>query len=237
MIKKIIKNYFQESIDKIKPKINGVPRFFSQIDKRIAIKYLANSNIKKLHIGCGPHIIHGWLNSDYGLKSKEILNFDATKVFPFDNDTFDYIFSEHMVEHVSYEKGIMMFLECFRVLKPNGKIRIATPGLEFLVDLYVSSNKSKIQEAFIKDQIDEWTNAPLYDSVFVVNNYVRNWGHEFIYDTKILIHALESCGFSNVKACNISESSDQVFEKLENVGRKQDGMIELESIVVEGIKL
>jgi predicted SAM-dependent methyltransferase len=52
---------------------------------------------------------------------------------PFASDTFDFIFSEHMIEHVSHDDGAKMLAECHRVLKPGGHIRITTPDLAFLV--------------------------------------------------------------------------------------------------------
>jgi predicted SAM-dependent methyltransferase len=53
---------------------------------------------------------------------------DATTPFPFDCGTFDYIYCEHMIEHISWQKGQTMLRECHRVLKPRGVMRIATPA-------------------------------------------------------------------------------------------------------------
>jgi predicted SAM-dependent methyltransferase len=61
---------------------------------------------------------------------------------------FDYVFSEHMIEHVSYAEGLLMLRECLRVLKPGGRIRIATPSLEVLLDLYKPS-KTPIQHCIM----------------------------------------------------------------------------------------
>ena len=65
---------------------------------------------------------------------------DITKKFPFVSSTFDYVFSEHMIEHIKYQDGLKMLNESFRVLKPSGKIRISTPDLQFLLDLYLDKN-------------------------------------------------------------------------------------------------
>jgi predicted SAM-dependent methyltransferase len=116
-------------------------RKFRHVDRNIVANYLSQNNVRKLHIGCGSHILPGWLNSDYFTRSSDILHLDATRPFPFNDDEFDYIFSEHMIEHISYSQGFLMLTECFRVLKRNGQIRISTPDLSFLVDLH-KENKS-----------------------------------------------------------------------------------------------
>ena len=64
-------------------------------------KYLKNNEIKKLHIGAGNRKIKDWLNTDIGNKSIMPV-VDVTKKFPFNTKTFDYVFSEHMIEHIKY---------------------------------------------------------------------------------------------------------------------------------------
>ena len=75
---------------------------------------------------------------------------DATQTFPLPDCSFDYIFSEHMIEHVTYQNGKRMILECYRVLKPGGLLRISTPDLSFLVDLYKDIIKGTYLAYFFK---------------------------------------------------------------------------------------
>jgi predicted SAM-dependent methyltransferase len=53
----------------------------------------------------------------------------------FEDNTFDYIFSEHMIEHVDHDGAVAMLRECYRVLKPGGTICMATPDLAVIVGL------------------------------------------------------------------------------------------------------
>jgi predicted SAM-dependent methyltransferase len=211
-------------------------RKLSGIDKKIKREYLAETEVKKLHIGCGKILIENWLNADFDPKSKEVLNFDATTQHPFKSNIFDYIFSEHMIEHVTYPKGESMLFECFRILKPNGKIRISTPDLSFLIDLY-RKEKSEIQMDFLKHSTDKWIPYATENlDTFVINNYVRAWGHSFIYDEKVLKSLFEKVGFVNISRFKVKESEDIQFQNLENVNRKPDGFISLESLVLEATK-
>jgi predicted SAM-dependent methyltransferase len=153
-------------------------RKFGRIDKEIIDNYLIKHQIRKLHIGCGKNILKDdWLNSDYRPWWHSILHLDATEAFPIPSETFDYIFSEHMIEHIPYSVGLEMLIECHRILKNNGKIRISTPDLKFLIDLYIN-DRLKLQSEYIKWSTDNFIeNAPYYDGIFVLNNFVRDWGH------------------------------------------------------------
>ena len=212
-------------------------RKFGRIDRAIIESYVAQREIRKLHIGCGENILCDWLNSDLFPHSDRILHVDATDTFPFADDTFDYIFSEHMIEHVSYSEGRAMLSECHRVLRNNGTIRISTPNLQFLIDLY-RDDKSELQREYIKWATDSFiTHASYYDDAFVINNFVRDWGHSFIYDEKTLRSSLEKAGFTRIIRCDLNESTEEALRQLENERRMPDGFLKLESITLEGTKV
>ncbi len=197
-------------------------------------KYLKNNKIKKLHLGAGNRKIKKWLNSDIG--NKTIMPVvDVAKKFPFNAETFDYIYSEHMIEHLKYSDGQNMLKESFRVLKPKGKIRISTPDLQFLIDLY-SNEKNKLQNDYI-----EWSgkNYQLTNGGVtpVINNYFYSWGHQFIYDKKTIKDCLLSAGFSKVEFFKINESIDSDLKDLENEKRLPENFLQLESLSVEATKI
>src|SRR3989338_3615683 len=199
-------------------------------------KYLYDHHIKKLHLGCGTTILPSWLNSDLFGNNKRIF-LDAAKRFPFPNNTFDYVFSEHLIEHLTYAKGMSMLQECFRVLKKGGKIRVATPDLSFLIFLH-QPKKSELQQRYIKWATNAFIpSAPSADDAFVINNFFRAWGHRFIYDKKILQQSLQTAGFTSVTTCKPSISSDPVLCSLEQHGHLIGNAFNLlETMVLEGKK-
>ena len=87
-------------------------------------RYLRENEIRKLQIGTSDSVRAGWLNTDLIPARRDVIYMDATAPFPFSDNTFDYICSEHMIEHIGYEAGFFMLGECFRVLRPGGTIRI-----------------------------------------------------------------------------------------------------------------
>lgn len=197
--------------------------------------YVAGQAIRKLHIGCGSHPLDGWLNSDQYPMNPTILALDATKPFPFDDETFDYIFSEHMIEHVAYSSGLAMLEQCRRILKSNGRIRVSTPDLDFLIDLY-RDGKSQLQQDYIKWSSDTFIKNSEYTDTMVINNFVRDWGHVFIYDKKTLRRSLELAGFVDIASFRLNDSNDPSLRNLENEARMPAEFLQLESFTLEGRK-
>lgn len=223
-------------LDIVRFLIYRAKRGFGLVDRQIISAYIKQHEIRKLHVGCGNNALDGWLNSNYYPEASHILHLDATESFPLDNDEFDYIFSEHMIEHISHGDGLLMLNECFRILKPDGRIRISTPNLLFLVDLY-KSDKSALQLEYIKWATDRFIpNVGAHEDTYVINNFVRDWGHSFIYDEKTLHLSLEKAGFINITKCELNQSDRDVFRNLENESRLPAGFLKLETLTLEGTK-
>ena len=212
-------------------------RKMERVDKHIIMDYCRKQTVKKLHIGCGDNILKDWLNSDLFPSSRDILLLDATKPLPFGSNIFDYVFSEHLIEHISYSQGLQMLKECYRILKRNGKIRISTPNLSFLLDLY-KDNTSEFQKRYIKCATDTFIgNVPCSHATFVINNFMRAWGHTFIYDEKLLCTSLEQVGFTMIVKCDLKDSKDEILRNLENERRMPLDFLKLETMTLEGTKI
>ena len=72
--------------------------------------YLASHDVRKLQIGSGKNFLDGWLNSDIN-PGRESVFLDATKRFPLPDSSFDYVFCEHLIEHLEYREGVRMLRE------------------------------------------------------------------------------------------------------------------------------
>lgn len=210
-------------------------RRFGRLDHQLVREYLNSFGVRKLHIGCGKHVLVGWLNTDFLPYCPNIVHLDATRPFAFDDATFDYVYSEHMIEHISYQAGQHMLKECHRVLNASGKIRISTPDLAFLLDLY-QNKKSQLQVNYIKWATQLSAGDGKDNAVFVINNFMRSWGHTFIYDENTLRQAMTDAGFVNIVKRPLQESEDPILRNLENESRMPPGFLRLESLTLEARK-
>ena len=219
----------------IRPEILNIRKQVS-LSPEIIKKYFAGTEIYKLHIGCQDHPLDSWLNADVYPKHTQIIYLDATMTFPFADNTFSYIFSEHMIEHINLLEGLQMIAECYRVLKPGGKIRIATPDLAFLMNLYAKPEEElhKSYTTFSKRYFPD--NHPVMTGR-VVNNFFRDWGHKYIHDKQSLTYLLEHAGFLEIHFSEVGESSDPTFKNLEKHGKEiTETFNRLETLVAQALK-
>lgn len=217
--------------------VETVPdKFVETVQDKFVENYFANHAVRKLHLGCGDHLLRGWLDTDLHPRIPGVMQLDASRPLPFADNSFDYVFSEHLIEHMPYPQGCDLLAECRRILKPGGVMRLATPDLAFLLGLYLP-DKSGIQQAFLdwsKKRFLPW--APSADDTFVINNAMRDWGHQFIYDDKVLRRALAEAGFGRVVRQSLMKSDIADLRGLENETRSPPGLLAAESMVFEAAK-
>ena len=177
-------------------------------------EYVRENKIRKLQIGAGDNSYPGWLNTDIE-PSKDQAYLDASKPFPLPDSSFQYIFSEHVIEHLTYGQAVSMLKECHRVLTPGGRIRIATPNLMKLLELFQKMPSEEIQRYMQRKQ--EWHAWPQMPdpACYILNSEMRWFGHQFLYTPKMLHSTLEGAGFGDVKQFDVGESDDPTLSGLE----------------------
>ena len=196
--------------------INKIYGFLTR--KRKIRSYLQGNSIKKLQLGTSNSLMAGWLNTDLLPTTGKVAYLDATRRFPFKDDMFDYVCSEHMIEHVEHQSAVAMLRECFRILKPGGKIRMSTPDLKVLTSL-LSNEKPTTQEFYVDWMIQKFMpNVDYCKEVFVINNAFRAWGHQFLYDRETLRMTLTRVGFEDITYYQPGVSNDENLRGIESHG-------------------
>ena len=78
-----------------------------------------------LNVGGGEWSSPGWYNIDKCDGATHVHDFRKKKTFPFKSNTFQFVFSSHVLEHFNNDEAQNIINEMYRVLKPGGTLRIS----------------------------------------------------------------------------------------------------------------
>lgn len=136
----IIDNNYNEYVNSLKAfndkyfnnNIEFLKNIFGDIEpkiKKVANNKNTNTNINKLHLGCGRNILEDWINLDLvkldGVDVVADLNKCKEVPLPFEENTFEEFYASHVIEHI--ENTLSMMQELHRIAKPNAKAVFRCP--------------------------------------------------------------------------------------------------------------
>lgn len=170
--------------------------------------------MQKLHLGCGDIVLKGWINLDIDSPVADILH-DLTKPLPFADGSVQYIYAEHMIEHIDYAEAECLLRECRRVLVPGGAVRMTTPDLAWLAITYLSTITTQWG--------DLWQPR---SPCALLNEGMRSWGHRYLYDRAELRALLLNCAFEDITYHDWRSSDDLALVNLESRPYNQEIIIE-----------
>ena len=205
--------------DRVKPRLRfAIPAYHSiylPVRRRMVrispVKPFKVAKLKKrsplkLNVGCGRMKFAGWVNID--VEPGSDLTIDVRDGLPFDSDTVDYIYNEHLLEHLTYEEGGNILREFSRCLKIGGVLRMAMPDLDYAVEKYSADWRNQ-----------NWLSYPEYDFITtrgrMLNTFVRAWGHKYLYNEEDLSNQLAGAGFGQVARCEWGRSTHAELAGLE----------------------
>jgi predicted SAM-dependent methyltransferase len=193
---------------------------------------VANDAIK-INIGCGLSGVPGWVNVDnsptiliYRVPllrrlmrvpawPSDVRRLDVRKGLPFPDASVRCIYSSHTFEHFTYDESVAVSKECFRVLQPDGWIRIAVPDLALIVNQYLSDDAPLASHRFVARLS---LNRSFRDILHPGSN------HSQMFDGRSLVHLLKSAGFANPKVSSYRDSSIPDVEQIELAVRRAESL-------------
>lgn len=128
-----------------------------QIDRRL------------LNLGCGQCSHPNWINLDFTSSSDQVIAHDLMQGIPFEANSFDVVYHSHVLEHFPKSQAAFFLLECYRVLKPQGILRIAVSDLETLARSYLRWMEEALQGDQDAAQRYDWIMLKMFDQM--VRNY------------------------------------------------------------------
>jgi len=121
--------------------------------------------MKMVNLGCGNRFHKDWINLDFRSNSDKVIAYDLLGKLPFEDNTIDVVYTSHVLEHFSKYNATEFLAECYRILKPNGIIRVVVPDLEQIIKNYI-----KFLDGAKKGDVDSqekynWTMLELFDQM------------------------------------------------------------------------
>lgn len=158
----------------------------------------------KLHLGSGGRIIDGWANIDItGLRT---IPWDLRNPLPLSPGQVRFIYTEHFIEHIDRSEARRLLNRVRTAMAPGAAIRLSTPDLAKLVKDYQDGRLVRMDHG-------EWYPET---TCRMLNEGMRLWGHQFLYDEPELAALLEECGFSDIRRVKRGQSDHPELRDLES---------------------
>ena len=99
-------------------------------------------------------------------KEKNIQYYDIRQSLPYPNNTFDTVFALRIMEHLTPGEGENFIKEIFRVLKPQGIVRLSTPDLEDVCRNYLKQLEVNVANPSLENIVKyDWAVLELLDQM------------------------------------------------------------------------
>jgi predicted SAM-dependent methyltransferase len=188
----------------------------------------------KLNIGCGTSGIAGWVNIDNSPSillsrlplgkrifrtpdwPRDVRRADVRKRIPFPDSSVSCIYSSHTFEHFTYEESLAVARECFRVLRPDGILRIVVPDLGILVRDYLAGAADPLASHQFVSRLLLTAN---------VRDVVHPGAHhQQMFDARSLVHLLQQAGFAAPEVSQFGSSRIAEIAEIELESRRSESL-------------
>ncbi len=119
-----------------------------------------------VNCGCGDKYNKKWINIDFTSRGGNVIQHNLLTNIPLDSNSVDFLYNSNFLEHLSPMQGERFLLECFRVLKKDGILRIVVPDMENIAREYLEilarikkgeKNMEKKYEYIMIELLDQMT--------------------------------------------------------------------------------
>ncbi len=151
--------------------------------RRRAAGLVASGQELRLHLGCGPNHLSGWINVDL-VSARPDLPWDLARPTPFPDSSITAIFYEHLLEHLPLPPAIGLLRESHRLLKPGGVLRVGVPDFGRYARDY-AGRRTLIARL----------RPGRPTALLALSELAFCFGHASVWDDETLLAALREAGF------------------------------------------
>jgi len=147
-----------------------------------------------------------------------LINYDLARLLPLADSVCSEIYSSHFLEHLAAVEGARLLEDCYRVVRPGGRLRTCVPDFAKLARAYVAGDTehfASLYQIFAGRMGDGVTGG---DTIMdAVNNSLYQFGeHRCMYDTEKLARLLSAIGFSRVTPSSFDPTADGDWDSREH---------------------
>ncbi|MBS2025723.1 MAG: methyltransferase domain-containing protein [Deltaproteobacteria bacterium] len=184
----------------------------------------------RLHLGCGGHLLEGWINIDLRPQRGTLSMRLPAGLQRFADDSVRAIYASHVLEHLDYPGQALEFVrQCHRILRPGGALRVIVPGVQKIIEAY-ARNDAGFFEVQAQLHPPECT-TPLEHLMYALQ---QGGEHRYGYDLATIAKLYARAGFSEVIASD--HNASQVPELRVDYHARQDNHGNYLSLYVDAVK-
>lgn len=139
-------------------------KYFNQVNATV-VPCVVHQKSNLINLGCGSTYSSAWDNFDLIPADPAVTRLDLLKPFPFQNSSYQYCYSSHVLEHMPRSYAPQFLKEMFRILEPAGIIRVVVPDLEEITRRYLA----ELDAASLGDEAaiarHQWMSIELLDQM------------------------------------------------------------------------
>ena len=145
----------------------------------------------KINLGSGHWKFDNWVNVDLDFESAPDVCANLSGGLPFASGVASLMHTEDFIDQLELDQAAEFMRECHRILAPGGVLRVLTPDMHQLANLYLN-DPSRLASMW-----KEFVGVPLaLDTAGEIFNIgMRFAGHTFLYDEETFTALAASCGF------------------------------------------
>lgn len=150
---------------------------------------------KRLNVGCGEYPLLYWINLDADESLRADIHASVPPI-PFKDGELDEMYAGHFLEHLVPDEAEAFLAECYRVLRPGGRLGIVVPDTREILQRHLRGDVDAVE-------YPEGVWWPVADlnavcALFLYST-VQGSPHRWMYDHTTLWQAMWRAGFRRLR--------------------------------------
>jgi len=150
-----------------------------------------NGRVRRVQLGCGPKYLDGFINIDGNFQRRVDYLMDIRAGLPFDDDSIEFIYSCHTLEHLFITDALTVLGECRRVLRPDGVLRLTLPDFLHAQRILDRKETSTFPRSFASPEGQ------------AINFLFCDGQHKFAYTPEVIREIALNIGFRRVENATV----------------------------------